>query len=87
MYPKTVSYCKTNKAIMANKTAHTTLLAVKNAHEKVFTDETETFTCLDTMREEKTSGIEVPTAKKDKPMTESGTLMVYPMMVINHVTS
>ena len=65
----------------------TMLLAVKNAHEKVFTDETEMFTCLDTMREEKTSGIEVPTAKKDKPMTESGTLMVYPMMVINHVTS
>ena len=32
------------------------------------------------MSEEKTSGIDVPTAKNDKPMTVSGTLMVYPMI-------
>jgi len=32
----------------------------------------EPFPCLETIRLEKTSGMEVPTARNDKPITESG---------------
>ena len=48
---------------------------------------TKIITCFDTIKDEKTSGIEVPTARKDKPITVSGTDMVYPMTVISQVTS
>ncbi len=34
------------------------------------------FPCRDTIKLEKTSGIEVPTAKKESPITESGILKV-----------
>ena len=45
-----------------------------------------TFPCLQTIRLENTSGTDVPTAKKDRPITVSGTPMVNPMIVIIQVT-
>ena len=45
-----------------------------------------TFPCLQTIRLENTSGTDVPTAKKDRPITVSGTPIVNPMIVIIQVT-
>ena len=45
-----------------------------------------TFPCLQTIKLENTSGIEVPTAKNERPITVSGTPIVKPMIVIIHVT-
>ena len=45
-----------------------------------------TFPCLQTIRLEKTSGIEVPTARNERPITVSGTPIVNPMIVIIQVT-
>ena len=45
----------------------------------------EPWPCFDTMREEMTSGMLVPTARKVRPITESGMLHVYPITEIIHV--
>ena len=45
-----------------------------------------TFPCLHTIRLEKTSGTDVPTAKNESPITVSGTPIVNPIMVIIQVT-
>ena len=41
---------------------------------------------MHTIKLENTSGIEVPTAKNERPMTVSGTPIVNPMIVIIQVT-
>ncbi len=43
--------------------------------------------CLETMRLEMTSGMEVPTARKVRPITESGMLSVNPITVIIQVST
>merc|ERR1711884_863428 len=63
-------------------------IRMSNVFEPILFDTAiEPLPCFDTINEEKTSGIEVPTAKNDSPMTVSGTRMVYPMTVMSQVTS